>query len=101
MPPAGKYIVARSSRPACGPGREPGGPGDHPGRIAGNMHWRNPDIRSRLSAFTGQGASGAPRVNVTHIGPEQARNARPCDDRGQHGELMILILPGGGQLPGP
>jgi hypothetical protein len=58
--PAGKYIVARSFRPACDPDRTPGSAGDHPGRIAGNMHWSNPDMRSRLSALTRRGASGAP-----------------------------------------
>jgi hypothetical protein len=33
-----------------------------------------------------------PRANVTHIRPEQPGNARPCGNRSQPGELMILIL---------
>jgi len=34
-----------------------------------------------------------PRANVTHIGPEQPRNAPLCGNRSQPGESMILILP--------
>jgi len=63
------------------------------GCIAGNICRRNPDIRSRLLAFPSETHTPRPRANVTHIGPEQPGNARPCGNRGQPGELMILILP--------
>jgi hypothetical protein len=39
---------------------------------------------------------------MAHIGPEQPRNARPCGNRNQPGELMILIVPpsqGAGDFP--
>src|SRR6185437_3738226 len=87
-----EYIVARSSRPvsartAAGALRR------SQGCIAGNICRRNPDIRSRLPAFPSETHTPRPRANVTHIGPEQPGNARPCGNRGQPGELMILILP--------
>ena len=91
------------------PGRSPartaaGRSGDRQLFIAGNICRCNPDIRSRLLAFTIRDAYAAPGANVTHIGPEQPGNARPCGNRGQPGELMILILsaePGTGDFRRP
>ena len=102
---AGKTAPGRDTswrvapRPVSGPDRAPGAPAIARRRIAGNIYRRNPDIRSRLSAFTDGTHPPRPRANVTHIGPGQARNARPRGNRSRPGELMILILPADTRMP--
>jgi hypothetical protein len=102
---AGRRRQCRPSRPCAASGRNtswrvaprlspartgPGHSGDRQGCIAGNIYRRNPDIRSRLSAFTGRTHPPRPRANVTHIGPGQARNARPRGNRSRPGRVDDL-----------
>jgi hypothetical protein len=86
-----EYIVARSSRPVSGPHRG-AAPGDRQGVLpaiyAGVIRINDHDCSPlRYGTHTPR-----PRANVTHIRPEQPGNARPCGNRSQPGELMILIL---------
>jgi len=80
--PAGNYFVARSSPAGLRTPDRGRALGDHPGRIAGNIHGRNPDIRSRLPSLPDGTHPACPRVNVAHIGQEQAGNTRSYGDRG-------------------
>ena len=86
--------MARSSPAVSGPDRTPGTPAIARGRIAGNIYRRNPDIRSRLSAFTGRDASAVPaRERDTYrAGGRPGMRVRAVTAAGQ-ATLMILILP--------